>query len=311
MFERLLDHAGYDDLRAEQSRRGARGESVGLGIAAYMEINATGPLERATIAPAEDGTFVVRVAVSSVGQGLQTVLSQIAADELGIPLERVEVRHHDTDDLPEGIGTFASRSTVLAGNAIAVAAQNLRAQAEAAGLGLAANTAELAARGIRAEGTYSRDGFSFSFGAHLALAEVDRATGKVRVVRYVVAHDVGRAVNPALVSGQLAGAAAQGIGGALLEQLAYDEDGQPLTVSFVDYLVPTADDVPDVEVIVIEHPTATNPLGLKGSGEGGMAGTLAAVANAVEDAFGADGPRVRSLPLTPAAVRALLRAPGS
>ena len=311
LFERLLDHAGYDDLRAEQARRGARGESVGLGIAAYMEINATGPLERATIAPAEDGTFVVRVAVSSVGQGLQTVLSQIAADELGIPLERVEVRHHDTDDLPEGIGTFASRSTVLAGNAIAVAAQNLRAQAEAAGLGLAANTAELAARGIRAEGTYSRDGFSFSFGAHLALAEVDRATGKVRVVRYVVAHDVGRAVNPALVSGQLAGAAAQGIGGALLEQLAYDEDGQPLTVSFVDYLVPTADDVPDVEVIVIEHPTATNPLGLKGSGEGGMAGTLAAVANAVEDAFGADGPRVRSLPLTPAAVRALLRAPGS
>src|SRR5207248_2903972 len=133
-------------------RRGARGESVGLGIAAYMEINATGPLERATIAPAEDGTFVVRVAVSSVGQGLQTVLSQIAADELGIPLERVEVRHHDTDDLPEGIGTFASRSTVLAGNAIAVAAQNLRAQAEAAGLGLATDTAELAARGIRAEG---------------------------------------------------------------------------------------------------------------------------------------------------------------
>ena len=269
------------------------------------------PLERATIEPAEGGVFIVRVAVSSVGQGLQTVLSQIAASELGVPLERIEVRHHDTDDLPEGIGTFASRSTVLAGNAIALAAGDLRARAEAAGLSLAADAAELAASGIRGEGTYSKDGFAFSFGAHLALAEVDLATGKARIVRYVVAHDVGRAVNPALVCGQLAGAAAQGIGGALLERLVYDEDGQPLSVSFVDYLVPTAEDVPDIEVIVIEHPTAANPLGLKGSGEGGMAGTFAAVANAVEDALGVDGPRVRSLPLTSAAIHALLRAAAS
>jgi carbon-monoxide dehydrogenase large subunit len=305
-FERLLDHAGYEQLRVDQARRRGHGDSVGIGLAAYMEINAPGPLERATITPSADGTFVVRVGVSSVGQGLQTTLSQIAADELGVAPDRIEVRHHDTDDLPEGIGTFASRSTVLAGNAIAIAARELQAQAVAAGLDMTNDAAGLADRGIRAEGTYSKEGVSFSFGAHLALAEVDRATGKVKLLRYVVAHDVGRAVNPALLRGQLAGAAAQGIGGALLEQLAYDEDGQPLFSSFLDYLVPSAEDLPKIDVIVIEHPTETNPLGLKGGGEGGMAGTLAAVANAVEDALGPDGPRIRSLPLTPDAVWTLL-----
>ena len=309
-FERLLEQGAYRELRAEQEQRRARGERFGIGVAAYMEINATGPLERATITPEAGGTMVVRVAVSSVGQGLATALAQIAAEELRVPVERVEVRHHDTDDIPEGIGTFASRSTVLAGNAIALAAGDLREQAAARGLA-PGDVAALATAGLTGSGTYEREGFSFSFGAHLAEAEVNPETGKVRVTRYVVAHDVGRAVNPGLVRGQLAGAAAQGIGAALLERLAYDGDGQPLSASFVDYLVPTAEDLPDVEVIVIEHPTPTNPLGLKGGGEGGMTGTLAAVAGAVEDALGPDGPVVRSLPLTPAAVRELLRTAGA
>jgi carbon-monoxide dehydrogenase large subunit len=173
---------------------------------------------------------------------------------------------------------------------------------------LAANAGLLAHAGVEGVGTYEREGFTFSFGAHLAVAEVDRETGQVRITRYVLAHDVGRAVNPGLVRGQLAGAAAQGISAALFEQLPYDDSGQPLARSFVDFLFPTADDLPDVEVIVIEHPTPTNPLGLKGGGEGGMGGTLAAVANAVEDALGPDGPVVTATPLTPDAVRGLLRA---
>ncbi|HKP17007.1 MAG TPA: xanthine dehydrogenase family protein molybdopterin-binding subunit [Gaiellaceae bacterium] len=304
-FDRLLDRAGYGRLRATQARRRARGESVGIGVATYMEINAIGPLERATITPTPDAGYIVRVGVASLGQGLATALGQIAADELGAPFDHVEIRHHDTDDVPEGFGTFASRSTVLAGNAIAVAAADLRRRASEAGID-ARDASAAAAAGLVGEGTYERAGFSFSFGAHLACATVDRETGNARIERYLVAHDVGRAVNPALVRGQLAGAAAQGIGAALLERLAYDEHGQPLSASLADYLLPTAGDVPGVDVLVIEHPTDSNPLGLKGGGEGGMAGTLAAVANAVEDALGPDAATVRTLPLSPSAVRALL-----
>jgi carbon-monoxide dehydrogenase large subunit len=286
---------------------------VGIGLSAFVEPGGVGPFERATITIAADGTFVARVAGSSLGQGIGTSLAQIAADGLGVDFERVEVRYDDTDEIPEGFGTFASRTTVLCGNAIVLAAGDLRTKAaEFAGVppedvDLAAHAELLAERGVEGAGTYEKEGLSFSFGANLALVAVDEETGQVSVERYVVAYDVGRAVNPGLVRGQLAGAAAQGIAGALFEQLAYDAQGQPLSASFVDYLIPTADDLPDVEVIVIEHPTPANPLGIKGAGEGGIAGTLAAIGNAVDDAIGGDGSRVTELPLTAAAVHALLR----
>lgn len=312
-LDRLLDEAGYEALLAERDRRRAAGERVGIGLSAFVEPGGVGPFERATIRTAADGTFVVRVAGSSLGQGIRTSLAQIAADELGVGFERVEVRYADTDEIPEGFGTFASRTTVLCGNAIVVAARDLRTKAaEFAGVptedvDLAAHAELLAERGVEGAGTYEKDGLSFSFGANLALVVVDEETGRVSVERYVVAYDVGRAVNPGLVRGQLAGAAAQGIAGALFERLAYDGQGQPLSASFVDYLLPTADDLPDVELIVIEHPTPSNPLGIKGAGEGGIAGTLAAIGNAVDDAIGGDGSRVTELPLTAAAVHALLR----
>jgi carbon-monoxide dehydrogenase large subunit len=315
-LDRLLDETGYAGLVAERDRRRARGERVGIGIAAFVEPGGVGPFERATIEPRADGSFVVYVAGSSLGQGVGTALAQIAADTLGVDFDRVEIRHHDTDELPEGFGTFASRTTVLSGNAIAIAARDLRTKAaEVAGeppeqLDLGAHAALTASRGLDGRGTYEKDGLSFSFGANVALVAVDVETGKVSVERFALAYDVGRAVNPGLVRGQLAGAAAQGIGGALLEHLAYDDFGQPTATSFVDYLLPTADDVPDVEVIVVEHPTPTNPLGIKGAGEGGIAGTLAAIGNAVDDALHADGVRVTRLPLTPAAVRSLIEAAG-
>jgi aerobic carbon-monoxide dehydrogenase large subunit len=301
-FEQLLERAGWEALRAEREERRAAGELVGIGVAAFMEAGGVGPFERAAIVPQPDGAFAVLVGVASLGQGIGTALAQIAADELAVPLDEVDVRYRDTDEGPEGFGSFASRSVVLAGNAIALAARDLRGKAGEGPLDAAA----LAREGVVGEGTFEKQGLSYSFGANLALVSVDAETGQVRVERYVVAYDVGRAVNPAALRGQLAGAAAQGIAAALFEELHFDEWGQPLSPSFVDYLMPTAAELPPVDVLVIEHPTPANPLGVKGGGEGGMAGTLGTVANAVADALGEPG-AVTTLPLTPARVASLLR----
>lgn len=298
-FERLLDESGLATIRHEVAGRRARGEAVGVGVAAGMELGGIGPFEEASVAVEPDGTVVVRAGVGSLGQGVETVLAQIAAAELGVELDRVAVHHHDTDEVVSGFGSYASRSTVVAGNAVALAAHALRERADAAGLRLD-EVGEVSAR-------FDKPHPSFSFGAALSVVSVDVETGVVRAERHAVAHDVGRAVNPALLRGQLAGAAAQGIGAALLEELAYDEDGQPLAVSLADYLLPTAAEVPAVETVVIEHPVPGNPLGLKGGGEAGMLASPAAVANAVADALGAAGAGVDRLPLTPPRVRALLR----
>ena len=315
-FERLLAEAGYERLRAEG------GESVGIGLAAAVEMGGVGPFEDASLTASADGTFVLRAGVASLGQGVETVLAQIAADELGVPTERVVVHHHDTDDVVSGFGSFASRSTVVAGNAAALAARAFREVAAAA---LAADPADVdfadgvarvrsspgravAAAGLgTATARFEKEHPSFSFGAALSVVSVDRSTGRVEARRHVVAHDVGRAVNPALLRGQLAGAAAQGIAGALLEELAYDADGNPLVVSLADYLMPTAAEVPPIETIVIESEVPGNPLGVKGGGEAGMVTAPAAVANAVADALGDAGRRLERLPLTPPRVRELLR----
>jgi carbon-monoxide dehydrogenase large subunit len=286
-FERLLAEAGYEELRAEQAARAG----LGVGVAAAVELGGVGPFEEATVSAEPDGTFVVRAGVGSLGQGVETVLAQIAAEELGVPLERIAVRHHDTDDVASGFGSFASRSTVVAGNAVALAARKLREQG-----------------GRRAHARYEQEHPFFSFGAALSVVSVDAATGLVRAERHVVAHDVGRAVNPALLRGQLAGAAAQGIAAALLEELPYDENAQPLALSLADYRLPTAAELPEIQTVVVEHPVTGNPLGVKGGGEAGMVTAPAAVANAVASALGAAGAGVDRLPLTPPRVRALLRA---
>ena len=298
-FERLLAEAGHAELEREVERRRAGGEAVGIGVAAGMELGAIGPFEDASVAVEADGSAVVRAGVGSLGQGVETALAQIAADELGVPVDRVTVRHHDTDDVGSGFGSYASRSTVVAGNAVALAARALRERAEREGVTLAEAGEETA--------RFDKPHPSFSFGAGLSLVSVDRETGAVRAERHVVAHDVGRAVNPALLRGQLAGAAAQGIGAALTEELPYDETGQPLAVSLADYALPTAAEAPPVETVVIEHPVPGSPLGVKGGGEAGMMTAPAAVANAVADALGPAGDGVDELPLTPPRVRRLLR----
>jgi carbon-monoxide dehydrogenase large subunit len=189
----------------------------------------------------------------------------------------------------------------VAGNAVAAAARALRERA-----GEDADFEALVAVG-EVTGRFDREHPTFSFGAAVSAVAVDEDTGRVRPLRHVVAHDVGRAVNPAIVHGQLAGGAAQGIAGALLEELPYDEDGNPLAISLADYAMPTLSELPPIETIAIESVAKDNPLGVKGAGEGGIASAPAAVANAVADALGDAGRAVDRIPLTPPRVRAILR----
>jgi carbon-monoxide dehydrogenase large subunit len=319
-FELLLRRAGLPELRAEQAARRARGEAVGIGMATFVEVGAIGPFEEAVITTADDGRLTVHVGVSSLGQGVETVLAQIAAEVLGVAPEDIIVDFRDTDAVPLGFGSFASRSTVLAGNATALAAHELLAQAGVE-LGVEPDRLEIVDGEVRgpggamiplgklepARGRFDKPVPSFSFGAALSMVSVEPETGRVRVLKHVVLQDVGRAINPALVRGQLAGAAAQGIGGALLEELRFDELGQPLSTSFADYLLPTVGELPPIDVVVVEKPTPANPLGVKGAGESGMVGTPAAIANAVADALDVGVDTLPALPLTPHRVREFLR----
>ncbi len=290
----------------------ARRAGLGVGVAALVEMSAVGPFEEATVEARPDGTFLVRASVSSLGQGVGEALTRIASDELGVPADRVETSFADTDEAPEGFGSFASRSTVVAGSAVALAARELRRRAatllevEPSVVDLGLHCSELAELGA-VPGRFEKEHPSYSFGAAGSAVAVDRETGRVEVRHHVVAHDVGRVIDPDRIHGQLAGAAAQGIGGALYEELRFDEDGNPLAISFAEYVIPSAAELPTIQTIAVESHVAGNPLGAKGAGEAGIVGTPAAVANAVADALGAAGVAVDQLPLTPSRVREILR----
>ncbi|WP_396911055.1 xanthine dehydrogenase family protein molybdopterin-binding subunit [Mycolicibacterium sp.] len=318
-LNRLLEEAGYADLvrRRDEARR--RGELWGVGLAVFTEIGGIGPYEEATVSVREDGTVVIGVGVGSLGQGVETALAQIAADRFGVNWQAVHINHHSTDAVAMGFGSFASRSTLLAGNAIADAARVFACRA-ASMLEEPVDVVELrdgAAHGRNASvhlstfgsvvGRFDKPHPSFSFGGALSLVSVDRSTGAVTVLEHHVMHDVGRAVNPALLRGQLVGAAAQGIAGALYEEFTYDANGQPQATSFLDYHMPTCAEIPEIKTVVIENPTTANPLGIKGGGESGIVGTPAAIANAVADALSEFGATVTRLPLTPDRVWSLIR----
>jgi CO/xanthine dehydrogenase Mo-binding subunit len=276
-----------------------------------------------------DGSFTVHLGLSSVGQGLATALSMIAADALDVPLGRVRVIHASTDDVDDSAGSFASRSTVFGGGAVLGAAHDLIEKAAAVAADrLGVDAAEIVASGgaaraqwanapaiaiseLGVEGfhQFERQGRTFSMGAVLVLVGIDAATGATTVERCFVVWDVGRAINPLMVTGQLVGAAVQGIGGALFEELPYDDMGQPLATSFLDYPLVTAQELPRVEPLILELAKEEENRGLtfgaKGAGEAGIIGVGAAVANAVADAVPA-GHEVRRLPLGPEAICRLL-----
>jgi carbon-monoxide dehydrogenase large subunit len=329
-LDRCLQEFGWAE-KAQLSGRLIDGRYHGIAIGCYLEGGASGPAESARLVLEADGTVSVHVGSSANGQGLETVLAQIAADALGMPMSRIRgVRHGSTTEVKEGYGSYSSRSTVMGGSAILDAAHKLllgirEAAATRFGClpeevelvdarevrgphGKSATLAELATEAISAEGAYSSNKRTYSYGAHAAHVVVDAATGRVEVVDYVAVEDVGRIVNPHTLHGQTVGAIVQGLGGVLLEQLHYSEDGQLLTGSLADYMLPTATEFPCIRVIALDnHPSPHNPLGAKGAGEGGIIPVGGLIANAVAAALAPLRVQPRALPLMPQRVWRLMR----
>ena len=337
---RALD---YERLRETHAKARLAGRLPGVGFAVYAQITGTGPFEGADVRVSGDGQISVSTGAVEIGQGLTTALAQIVADELDVAVQCVTVSCGDTARIPHGVGTNASRAAVMAGNAAAGAAGRVRARAVelAAYLlevgpqdvewhggvasvrgvgGRSISLAQLAEAcrpgserrprgmepGLEARFYFEHDDPPFAYGVHAVVVDVDSETGAVRLDRYVVVSDAGRLINPTIAEGQIVGGLAQGLGGALLEHLVYDGAGQLVTSSLMDYALPIARDVPPVEMVHLQIPTPLNPLGVKGLGEGGAVGAHAAVANAVADALWPLGIEVRTTPLSPANVGALL-----
>ncbi len=334
-YGRALDEvvrlAGYDDLRAEQRARRDRGDrmALGIGVSVYVEVTGAGPVpEFGSVEVHADGTVTAQTGTSPHGQGHETAFAQIVSATLGVPMEQVRLVHSDTDAVPEGQGTYGSRSLQLGGSSILVAAEQVldMARGRAANLleanpddvvlfedgrfGVAGTPAraltwsELAAVDggegpLRAEAKHPQSGQTYPFGAHVAVVEVDTETGAVNLLRMVAVDDCGRVLNPLLAEGQVHGGLAQGIAQALFEEFAYDADGTPLTATLADYLVPSAAELPSYETAHTETPTYLNPLGAKGIGESGTIGSTPAVQNAVVDAVAHLGVRHIDMPCTP------------
>ena len=331
----LLDEAGYESWRARQGEIGEDGRRQGLGIACFVESSAAGPPEHASIAADESGAIEIRVGSSSFGQGVETGMAQIAADALGISPDAMTVRYGTTSLLPEGSGSYHSRTTVMAGNAVAeagaafrercVALAALRWNADPGGLawrggrverlggegiGVAALAAFARSRGETLEAAArfdNRGRVAWSWGAHAAHVAVDAETGEVEVLGYRLVEELGRVLNPMMAEGQAVGAAVQGIGGALLEGIRHDADGQPLTANLADYPVPASAGMPRIDAHALEtHPADSNPLGFKGAGEGGIVAAGAAIANAVAQALGPSFAGPSELPVSADDIRRLV-----
>ena len=369
-YPRALEHAlerfGYDELMPLQGQK-RDGRYHGIGIGWFVKNTGLGPSEGARVAITGPESVAVYLGIATLGQGHETVMAQICADALGVPIEWITVFHGSTDLMPWGGGTYSSRGTVMAGNAVHLTAEALKSRllevasrrletdpaglefhsgkVHAAGtdqplLGSPRHSGESRNPGVDASGTgqallslgdllemtkpgkvadggapgleateyFHTNRLTYTYGGHLVHLTVDPETGVVDILRYLVLEDVGRAVNPLLVHGQALGAAAQGIGGTLLEELAYNEDGQLLTTTLLDYPLPSSMEIPPVESIITEYsPSPLNPLGVKGAGEGGIVACGAALANAVSHALSSLGIQIKELPLSPDRLRALVR----
>jgi len=333
LLAKTLDHVGYDLLRAEAAQRRTAGERVGIGVALFIEKSGLGPRDLVRARLRKDGSIEVITGVASIGQGVETVIAQICAEALAVEIEHIRVVHGQTSRIEVGLGAFASRVTVMTGSAAQVASQALRDKILAAAARLlqksstedlrlidgmvrhrATNTtlqlteiADQTPEIIEAEGWFHADHMNYPYGVHVAKVRVDPETCGIKVERYLVGYEIGRAINPMLVHGQIAGAAVQGIGGALLEEFVYDEAGQPLVTSFADYLLPTSNETCTIEMFLREDcPSPQNPLGVRGAGEGGLTAVGAAIGAAVDDALQSPG-LVDCLPIGPSKLHAMVR----
>jgi len=363
-LSKALDLVDWNGFAAIRDAARAQGRRVGIGLAAYVEGTGVGPYEGAHVRVETTGDVVVSTGLTTQGQGHETVFAQIAAQELGVPLDRVTVTTGDTRRFSYGVGTFASRAAVMSGNAVAAAARKVKAKALGiAAEALAADVSELSIRdgevivgsfadeggprialatvavlanplryafdeeakratqfatpagdgppvpegsepGLEATGWYSPIRSTFANGVHAAVVETDPETAEVTVLRYCVVHDCGTVINPMIVEGQVHGGVAQGVGGALYERIVYDESGQLVNASFMDFLMPYASEVPRIETDHVTSPSALNPLGVKGVGEAGVIPGHAVLASAVEDA---EGFRIDRMPISPSELFELRR----
>jgi carbon-monoxide dehydrogenase large subunit len=345
-FDRLLVALDYQGWRAEQAKRRGSDRPIGLGLCAYVEGTGIGPFEGADIRVDPDGTVFVHLGVCAQGQGHETTLAQIAADELAVPLESVVVVGGDTNLVGYGMGTIASRVAAVSGPAVQRTAAQVAHKARLVGgelfecapedvvltegrvqvkgvpgqslsLGQVARAAvrsravaEAGGPGLSACAFFYPDTVTWAFGVQGVVAEVDLEVCSIRLLKLAAMHDCGRPINPVIVEGQLHGGIAQGLGSALGESLIFDEAGQLLTGTLMDYPLPRADEMPPLEVIHMDFPSAINALGIKGVGESGVISPAAAVANAVEDALSDYGIEIDRPPVTSARVFELLRSSG-
>jgi carbon-monoxide dehydrogenase large subunit len=352
-LSKALKLAGYEKLRRDQKRLRSRGRYLGIGLSTYVEICAMGPKgmwEYGKVEVEPNGKVKVLSGASPHGQGQETSFAQIVADELGIGLDDITVLHGDTSVVPKGIGTFGSRATAVGGIAIYQAAGKVREKARelashllevdpddlnfsegrfsvkgvpkkgltiqqiAQEARLTKNLPKQMETGLAAESQFEPSNFTFPFGTHVCLVEVEPQTGRIEIKKYLAVDDCGKVINPLLVDGQVQGGIVQGLGQALFEQVIYDENGQLLTGSLMDYALPRAADLPRLNLTRTETPSPVNPLGIKGIGEAGTIGSTPAMVNAVVDALAPFGITHIDMPLTPQKIWSLCqgtRAAGS
>jgi carbon-monoxide dehydrogenase large subunit len=332
-LDRVAEKIDYHRLRRELSQANSQGTTRrGVGIACYIVTTGRGPYELARAKLSANGEVIVYTGACPQGQGHHTSLSQVCARELAISVDRVKIVSGDTEMVREGFGTFASRSAVTAGNAVAAAARTLRAELSARLGKFCGSRAEefrwdgncftngemtvdfvqavelLQKHGdernepnfpIEAEARFETKGHTYAAGALGVVIEVDADAGSVKVIKCVAAHEAGAPINSTIVEGQLQGGVAHGIGNSLLERVAYDDNGQMLSSTFKDYLLPLSTDVGDIQVVIMEIPAHSNPLGIKGVGESGTVGVAPAIAAAIEHALDGLGVKIHAFPITP------------
>jgi carbon-monoxide dehydrogenase large subunit len=342
--EAALEAAAYRSFGERQAKARAQGRYLGIGISNAVEATGLGPYESATIKVATNGRIVCYTGATPQGQAHKTTLAQIAADQLGVDFNDIDVVTGDTGSASLGIGTFAARTAVNAGSSVHLAAAAVADKAKKIAAGMMEcleEDLELAEGYVRLKGEHDvrkslreiavksigTPGFSmagglppglehtayftpdqstYANGTHVAEVEVDIETGAVKIVRYTVAHDCGRVINPLVVDGQVIGGVAHGIGNALFERMVYDENAQPVSTNFGEYLLPLATDVPRIDLVHLETPSPLNPLGIKGAGEGGTIPAIAAIASAVENALAPFGVRIAEVPISPQRIVELL-----
>jgi CO/xanthine dehydrogenase Mo-binding subunit len=332
LLDKTLTRLDWKTLQSQLSARRSKGDLVGAGLAVFVEKSGLGPTDGVNISIDPSGMVEVVTGGASLGQGFETCMAQICASALGVDYRSITVVHGQTSRIDHGVGAHATRATVLTGSATHVAALKLRDAALAAAspllqtsageltildgrvarksapLGPSISLGELAAKQpLAVEGWFRTEHMAYPYGIHVAVVRIDCDTGGLTVERYLIGYDIGRAVNPMLVEGQLVGGFAQGLGGAISEEFVYDDAGAPVSTTFADYLMLTAHEVPPVDILLTEDaPSPLNPLGLKGAGEGGVNAVGAAIASAIDDALGRPGAITR-LPVTPMRLRELIR----